>query len=164
MLKQTLSQYHRGHLHLYTSSHLKRIPPTHIPRDGHNHVPIHGVYQGCSVRFFESKGLLKFVKVIEPSNCLKGSMCNFGNGPLGSSPHLQIFPISCVWLYITIGGKKKPEWYHVIIVEQKKEFLKVQCKYRIVQILSNSEMCGKFGLKTKETFWPGYRLQIIIHI
>ena len=28
------------------------------------------------------------------------------------------------------------------------------CKCRVVRILSNSEMCDKFGLKTKETSWP----------
>jgi hypothetical protein len=28
-------------------------------------------------RFFGSKGSIKFVKVLEPSNCLSGSMCNF---------------------------------------------------------------------------------------
>jgi hypothetical protein len=30
----------------------------------------------------------------------------------------------------------------------------VQCKCRIVRILSSSEMCDKVGLKTKETSWP----------
>ena len=50
-------------------------------------------------------------------------------------------------------GKKGPEWDLVIIVEQKKENLQVQCKYRVVQILSSSEMCDKFGLKTKEASW-----------
>ena len=35
------------------------------------------VYQGCSVRFCESKGSIKFVKVLEPSNCSSSSMCNF---------------------------------------------------------------------------------------
>jgi hypothetical protein len=38
---------------------------------------IHTLYQGCSVRYFGSKGLIKFSKVLEPSNCSKGSMCNF---------------------------------------------------------------------------------------
>jgi len=33
---------------------------------------------GCFVRFFGSKGLIKFDKVLEPLNCLKGLMCNFG--------------------------------------------------------------------------------------
>jgi hypothetical protein len=47
-------------------------------------------------------------------------------------------------------GNKKPEWDHVIIVEQEKENLKVQCKCRV--ILSSSEMCAKLGLNTKETF------------
>jgi hypothetical protein len=55
---------------------------------------------------------------------------------------------------IIIGGKKGPEWDHVIIVKQKKEHLQVQCKCRVVQILSSSEMCDKFGIKTKETPWP----------
>ena len=40
-------------------------------------------YQGCSVRFFGSKGSIKFVKVLEPSNCSKGSMCNFWKRALG---------------------------------------------------------------------------------
>ena len=31
--------------------------------------------QGCSVRSFGSKGSIKFVKVLKPSNCSKGSMC-----------------------------------------------------------------------------------------
>ena len=38
------------------------------------------VLQGCSVHFFGSKGSIKFVKVLEPSNCLSSSMCNFENG------------------------------------------------------------------------------------
>ena len=45
-----------------------------------------GVNQGCSVRFLGSKGLIKFVKVLEPSNCLKDSMCNFGKRVLGLLP------------------------------------------------------------------------------
>ena len=56
-------------------------------------------YPGLFSSFFGSKGSVKFAKVLESSNCSKGSMCNLGNGPLGSSPHLQIFPISCVCLY-----------------------------------------------------------------
>jgi hypothetical protein len=51
-------------------------------------------------------------------------------------------------------GRKGLEWDHVIIVEQKKENLQVQCKCRAVQILSSSEMCDMFGLETKETSWP----------
>jgi hypothetical protein len=51
-------------------------------------------------------------------------------------------------------GEEGPEWDHVIIVEQKKENLQVQCKCRVVQILSSLEMCDKFGLKTKETSLP----------
>jgi hypothetical protein len=57
--------------------------------------------------------------------------------------------------------KKGPDWDHVIIVEQKKENLQVQCKCRVVQILSSSEMCDKFGLKT--TKLPGL-IQITDHI
>ena len=30
----------------------------------------------------------------------------------------------------------------------------MQYKCRVVQILGSSEMCDKFGLKTKETSWP----------
>ena len=30
----------------------------------------------------------------------------------------------------------------------------MQYKSRVKQILSSSEMCDKFGLKTKETSWP----------
>ena len=59
-----------------------------------------------------------------------------------------------MYLKIVIGGNKGLEWDHVIIVEQEKESLKVQCKCRVVQILSSSEMCDKFGHKTKETSWP----------
>ena len=33
--------------------------------------------QSCSVRFFRSKGLIKLVKVLEPSNFLSSLMCNF---------------------------------------------------------------------------------------
>jgi len=36
--------------------------------------------QGCLIRFFESKGSIKFVKVLEPLNCSSSSMCNFENG------------------------------------------------------------------------------------
>jgi hypothetical protein len=46
------------------------------------------------------------------------------------------------------------EWDHVIIVEHKKEKPKVQCKCRVVQILGSSEMCDKFGHKTKKFSWP----------
>jgi hypothetical protein len=46
------------------------------------------------------------------------------------------------------------EWDHVIIVEQTKEKIKVQCKCRVVQILSSSVMCDRFGQKTKQTSWP----------
>ena len=42
--------------------------------------------QGCSVRFFGSKGSIKFVKVLEPSNCSKGLMCNFRKRALGLLP------------------------------------------------------------------------------
>jgi len=55
---------------------------------------------------------------------------------------------------IVIGGNKGPEWDYVIIVEQNKKNLQVQCKCHVVQILSSSGMCDKFGLKTKETSWP----------
>jgi hypothetical protein len=45
------------------------------------------LYQGCSVcLFFGSKGLTKFVKVPEPSNCSKGLCEILGNEPFGSSP------------------------------------------------------------------------------
>jgi len=54
----------------------------------------------------------------------------------------------------TYRGKKGLEWDHVIIVEQKKENLQVQCKCCVVQILSSSEICDKFGLKKNETSWP----------
>ena len=47
-------------------------------------------------------------------------------------------------------GNKKPEWDHVIIVEQEKENLKVQSKCHVIQILSSSEMCDKLGLKVKD--------------
>jgi len=33
---------------------------------------------GLFSSFFGSKGFIKFVKVLEPSNCLKSTMCNFG--------------------------------------------------------------------------------------
>jgi hypothetical protein len=67
-------------------------------------------------------------------------------------------------LIIIIGGIKGPNWDHVIIVEQKKEKLKVHCKCRVVQILSSSDMRDMFGLKTKETFWSDtdYRPYFII--
>ena len=58
----------------------------------------------------------------------------------------------CCWS--ELGGKKGSEWDHAIIVEQKKENLQVQCKCCVVQILSSSEMCDKFGLQAKETSWP----------
>jgi hypothetical protein len=51
-------------------------------------------------------------------------------------------------------GKKGPERGHVIIVEQKKENHQVQCKCCVVQIVSSSELCDKFGLTTKETSCP----------
>ena len=66
-----------------------------MARVGRNH--IYTVYRVVKFNFFGSKGLIKFVKVLEPSNCFKGLMCIFGNKSLGS-PHLQFFPISCVRL------------------------------------------------------------------
>jgi len=42
----------------------------------------HILHQGCSVRFFGSKGLIQFVKVLEPSNCSSSLMSNFENGGL----------------------------------------------------------------------------------
>jgi hypothetical protein len=54
-------------------------------------------------------------------------------------------------MFINIKG---PEWEHVIIVEQKKENLKVQCRCCVVYMFSSSGMCDKFGPKTKETSWP----------
>ena len=69
-----------------------------------------------------------------------------------------------MYLKIVIGGNKGLEWDHVIIVEQEKQSLKVQCKCRVVQILSSSEMCDEIRFKTKEISWPEYRLQIIFHI
>jgi hypothetical protein len=50
---------------------------------------------GCSVRFFGSKGLIKFVEDLKPSSCLKGSICNFGKRAIGL---FSIFPISCLCL------------------------------------------------------------------
>ena len=44
------------------------------------HAPYFSTNQGCPVQFFGSKGSMKFVKVLEPSNCSSSSMCNFGNG------------------------------------------------------------------------------------
>jgi len=41
---------------------------------------------GFSVLFFGSKGSINFVKVLESSNCLKGSTCNFGKRTLGLLP------------------------------------------------------------------------------
>jgi hypothetical protein len=39
-----------------------------------------GAVQGCSIRFFGIKGLIKFVKVLKPMNCSSNLMCNFENG------------------------------------------------------------------------------------
>jgi len=44
--------------------------------------------QGCWVRFFGSKGLIKYVKVLEPSN---SSMCKFGNRPPPTFESLRMF-------------------------------------------------------------------------
>ena len=38
----------------------------------------------------------------------------------------------------------------MIIIEQKKENLKVQCKCSVVQVLSSSKMCVKFALKPRK--------------
>ena len=45
---------------------------------------------------------------------------------------------------------KGSEWDYVIIVEQEKENLKVQCKCSVVQVLSSSKMCVKFALKPRK--------------
>jgi len=43
--------------------------------------------QGFSVCFSRSKGSIKCIKFCEPSNCLKGSMCNSGKGTPWASPN-----------------------------------------------------------------------------
>ena len=62
----------------------------------------------------------KCVKVLEPSNCSKGLMCNFGKQAIGLLPG----PLNLINL--NFREKKGPEWDRVIIVEQKKENLQVQ--------------------------------------
>jgi hypothetical protein len=57
--------------------------------------------QGCSIRFFGSKGSIKFVKVLEPSNCSSSLMCNFGNEqfcwfPWSYSSKTCLYFITCV--------------------------------------------------------------------
>ena len=69
--------------------------------------------QGCSVRFSGSNGSIKFVKVVKPSNCSKGSMCNFGKQALGLLP-----PPSNLMFINNYKGKRGPKWDHVIILEQ----------------------------------------------
>ena len=61
--------------------------------------------QGCSVRFLGSTGSIKFVKVLQPSNCLKGLMCNFGKRALGLLPPPSNLPIRCVYYKYLWGGK-----------------------------------------------------------
>ena len=95
---------------------------------------------GLFSSFFGSKSSIKSVRVLEPSTVQRVRCAILGNGPLGSSPHLQIFPISCVYFINNYRGKKGPEWDHVSIVEQKKENLQVQHNCRVVQILSSSKM------------------------
>jgi len=95
----------------------------------------------------------RFGKVRKSSRTLElfeGFECNIGKLALGLLPPPSNLPNKlCMFLV----GEKGPEWDHVIVVEQKKEDLKVQCKCRFVQILSSLEMCDKSGLKTKETSW-----------
>ena len=90
------------------------------------------------------------MKVLESFNCSKGSMCNFGS--LGSSP---TFKSSQLLVYVMNNYmKKRGQNGTMSSLEQKKENLQVQCKCRVVQILSGLEMCDNFGHKTKETSWP----------
>jgi hypothetical protein len=61
--------------------------------------------------------------------------------------------------------KKGPEWDHVIIVEQKKEIPRVQCKFRVEQILSNSKCATRLALRLRKS--PGLvqiTLNIIEHV
>jgi len=60
------------------------------------------LYCCCSIRFLGSKGSIKFVKVQEPSNCSKVSMCNFGKRALGLPP--SKFP-NCMFIN-NYRGKK----------------------------------------------------------
>ena len=62
--------------------------------------------QGCSVRFSGSKGSIKCVKVRKPSNCSKGSMCNFGKGTPGLLQPPQNFHNSMRCLQINDGKRK----------------------------------------------------------
>jgi hypothetical protein len=103
---------------------------------------------------FWEQGSIKFVKVLLPLNCSKGLMCNFGNRALGFLPPPSNLPNKLCMFVNNYRRKRGPEWDYVIIVEQKKEILKVQCKCRVVQLLSSSEKGDKFGHKTKETSWP----------
>ena len=60
-----------------------------------------------------------------------------------------------------IECKKGLEWDYVIIVEQKKESFKVQCKCRVVQILGSSESVTSLALRPRK--FPGL-IQITDHI
>ena len=59
--------------------------------------------------------------------------------PTFKSSQLVVYIYSC-------RGKKGLEWDYVIIVEQKKESFKVQCKCRVVQILGSSECVTSLAL------------------
>jgi len=56
--------------------------------------------------FFGSKGSIMFVKVLEPSNCSKGLMCNFGKRALGVLPPPSKLPKQLCMFINNYGGKK----------------------------------------------------------
>ena len=96
-------------LFLYAFSYIKDIAITWPVQADQEIVQAHYKIQGLFSSFFWEQGFGKVVKVLEPSNCLKGSMCNFWKQALRLLPHLQIFPTSCVCLLIILGGKRGPE-------------------------------------------------------
>jgi hypothetical protein len=58
--------------------------------------------QGCSDQFFGNKGSIKFVKVLEPSNCSSSSMCNSGNGGFCWYPMVILVQNMLVLYYVYI--------------------------------------------------------------
>ena len=109
---------------------------------------------GLFSSFFWEQGFDKFCERSKTLELFEGFKEQFWETALELLPPPLNLPN---WLCMLINhyrGKKGPEWDHVIIVEQKKEKLEVQCKCRVLQILSSSEMCDKFGLNTKKTSWP----------
>ena len=74
--------------------------------------------QGCSARFSGSKGSIKYVKVREPLNCLKGSICKYNfwkRDPWASPTASKISQLDENIYRLKMGKEKDTERDHATI-------------------------------------------------